>query len=117
MDKRATKAVIKSIAHWEEDILAPLLEGDVIDENSWWLVWQHSQESVPCYDGDCPLCHYYHTKTCDKCPYKIKYSKKCDDDGEPWMAWIKDPTIENAIMMIRKLKGILKEATNGRYIS
>jgi len=101
------ETIIKSIKHWEKDILKPLLEGGKIVKDEYnTLLWENDKTRVACSCGDCPLCQKYMASgnSCRKCPYFIYYGKPCHSEKEPWFNFFVNPNIETAKAMIEKLK-------------
>ena len=110
IDSERIKAIEKSIAHWENDILDPLLDGESIIEVRGTLKWQNSKEEVPCRSHKCELCQKYlreNVAGCPDCPYQQRYNSPCYREGEAWMNFQNEPHIDTAQEMIRKLKNLL----------
>ena len=110
IDSERIKAIKKSIAHWENDILNLLLDGESIIEIRETLKWQNSKEEVPCYSCNCELCQKYlreNVAGCPDCPYDQRYNSPCYRGGEAWMNFRNEPNIDTTQEMIRKLKNLL----------
>lgn len=117
LSKKATKAVLASIRHWEEDILRPLQAGKKIrmknheghEGGRRTLHWAGTKDEVQCYMDDCPLCKFTgmpNSASCDECPYTLKHGKECDDHA--WSKFYKRHTLENCEAMVASLKAILE---------
>lgn len=110
MDKEEGKAIDASIEHWEEDIIKYLLEGRVLYQTALGIFWEDDDTEVPCTSKHCPLCNeHLNSMGCVYCPYKRKHGRSCDEGGEAWIVWYREPTLENALAMVAKLKGLLPE--------
>lgn len=94
------KAIKDSIKHWEDDIVKPLKEGRKIKHGST-LIWQDTQEPIPCFTSHCPLCHAVGFG-CSLCPLV-----HCGLPGYPWYTFIHNPRLKTAQAMVDKLKSLL----------
>jgi len=85
LTKSESIAVEKSIKHWKEDILAPMVarepETDSIVWKDWNYFWKKSKKMVPCYSNNCGLCQLLQTKdgylACNHCTYFKKHGDYC----------------------------------------
>lgn len=115
VQEKLLNAIIKSIKHWEKDILKKLKDGDQAFLNpAGILFWKVDETEVSCYEKDCPLClHrnkysiYSISDSCLECPLFKCTKIDCNESGSSWSNWLTYPSEKTANAMIRDLKKTL----------
>ena len=102
--------ILKSIKHWEKDIIEPLENGrkGIIDNYGYGcLIWSGNGDPVKCYAEHCPLCAEYKLK-CKECPL-FQIGERCEDEDSAWSKFQEKPILSNARKMVKALKKCLEE--------
>ena len=104
MTPAALQSVRDSVTHWQTDIRARLLTGDMIIASGHTLGWILDGAEVKMWSEHCPLCIYVN-EVCELCPYTLHHGERCN---EVWAAFRVNPTLENCDKMIAALEAILE---------
>lgn len=109
LSKVAIKALERSIAHWEKDIIKPLREGRKVGLIDGWVKWRDTKEIIPYLDVHCPLCKLYmKSGSHEKCPYVLFYDHCCTNGGKGhWAKFDDAPSLRTAVAMKKSLERIL----------
>src|SRR3989304_450631 len=116
-DKIIVEAVENSIKHWEVDVYVPLVRGDKIVFDGWW-VWKLTGEKIRLGMDDCDLCkaaaispispiQLYFGNYCKTCPYKIYFKIDCFNKKSHYRRFYDNPNKKNCLKMIKALKELL----------
>lgn len=103
------RAVKDSIEHWKVDIQKKFLEGDIVMEKGFGLIWKSDDSPLKNSAKHCPLCNFYsNAEGCFDCPYVKKYGHRCDEAGAHWLMFARALNLQTCNDMIEVLEGILK---------
>jgi len=122
MKSSEERALIKSIKHWEKDIIKYFEKGWTIYSDNGFLNWIKigkmvvSDKEVDCYASNCALCVLKKTSSCKDCVYTRYYGISCEDEYKcklrtkrgHWIKFKTNPCLKTATAMRDSLVKILK---------
>lgn len=113
------RALLKSIKHWEIDIIKYLEKGWTIYSANGFLNWIKpgkiciSKKEVQCFAKDCALC-VLENHNCEECIYNRYYGLSCQDElydnknkKGHWIKFKDNPCLRTAKAMRNSLERIL----------